>query len=179
MELLTLSWDDIYNICLRLVEKIIRDNYRIDTIIGVSRGGLIPSRIFSDILDIHDIFVITAKYYKDINERLEKPVIRINTDIKEIRDKNMLIIDDIADTGKTMLSLIDMLDSQNIKTLTLYKKSKSIFEPDYYAEESDKWIVFPWERCETLRSVIAHNEDPSIMTLDEELMNQLIKIIRR
>ncbi len=145
---LTLSWDDVYTICSKLAYKIIRDGYKIDTIVAVSRGGLIPSRILSDMLNIDDIAVITAKYYNGIDERLDKPVVNINADIK---GKNLLIIDDVVDTGNTMLSLIRLLDNPSIKTLTLYKKEKSRFEPDYYSEISDKWIIFPWERYETAR----------------------------
>ncbi|GIU71605.1 MAG: phosphoribosyltransferase [Candidatus Nitrosocaldaceae archaeon] len=177
--LVTLSWDDVYDICIKLAEDIIDDDYNIDTIIGVSRGGLIPARIFADIFDIHDIFIITAQYYIDINKRLDKPIININTAIEKLKGKNVLIVDDITDTGNTMLALIDILKDKadNIKTLTLYKKPKSVFKPDYYSEVTDEWIVFPWERCETLRSVLKKGEDPYKLELDYNLVKRLLKII--
>lgn len=178
MELLTLSWDEIYRTCLRLAKDITNDGFKVDCIIGISRGGLIPSRIFADIFDIHDIFIITARYYKGINERLEKPIIKINADMNNLKNKNILVIDDIVDTGTTMTLLAEMINKHNnIKTLTLYKKPISSFEPDYYASISDKWIVFPWERCETLRMVIKHEEDPRIVDIDKEEREELLAII--
>ncbi|RMF32301.1 MAG: hypothetical protein D6752_00410, partial [Candidatus Nitrosothermus koennekii] len=94
--LVTLSWDDVYDICIKLAEDIIGDDYNIDTVIGVSRGGLIPARILADIFDIHDIFIIRAQYYIDINKRLDEPMININTSMEELKDKNILIVDDIT-----------------------------------------------------------------------------------
>ena len=59
----------------------------------------------------------------------------------------MLIIDDIADTGKTFKELEKDLDTP--KYAALHYKSTSVFKPDYYAEEIDDdfgWIVYPWEK---------------------------------
>ena len=98
LKLLILSWNDIYNKCLELAERIINDNFAIDFIIAISRGGLIPARILADIFNIHEIEVIKAKYYTGINKRLERPLISIDIDISKFDNKNMLIVDDIVDT---------------------------------------------------------------------------------
>lgn len=179
MKLLILSWDMIYDTCITLSEKVIKDCYKIDVIIGISRGGLIPARIFSDIFNIYNIFIVAARYYKDINQKLEKPIISINADINSLNDKNILIVDDLTDTGNTLLTLIDILQdrAKTIKTLTLYKKPKSKFIPDYYTDISDEWIVFPWERCEILRSILKRKEDPSMIRLEDDIMKRLLKII--
>ncbi|MEM3003201.1 MAG: phosphoribosyltransferase [Candidatus Nitrosocaldaceae archaeon] len=175
MELLTLTWNDIYFKSLELAERVIRDGKVIDVIVGISRGGLVLARIFSDILDIKDLYIISAKYYKSIGERLEKPIIDIRLDIK---NKNILLIDDLADTGMTLNIICEELKkNNNVITLTLYKKSISIFEPDYYLEIEDRWIIFPWDICENIREVIKKGGNPKDVSNDINLIERLVKII--
>ncbi len=177
LKLLILSWNDIYNKCLELAERIINDNFVIDFIIAISRGGLIPARILADIFDIHEIVVIKAKYYTDINKRLEKPLISIDIDISKFDNKNMLIVDDIVDTGITFSTLINKLKPYNVKTLTLYKKSYSIFTPDYFIDTTDKWVVFPWDIAEALRSLIKEGEDISLLDIDNNIKERLLRLL--
>jgi predicted transcriptional regulator len=33
-------------------------------------------------------------------------------------------------------------------------KPWSIIRPDYYAYETDAWIIFPWDRAETLEELV-------------------------
>lgn len=68
-----------------------------------------------------------------------------------IDKRNVLVVDDVADTGQT---LTDMFIHHGIDfaTATIYYKPSSVIKPDYYSEETDKWVVFPWERT---------NEEPN------------------
>jgi hypoxanthine phosphoribosyltransferase len=54
----------------------------------------------------------------------------------------LLIVDDIADTGKT-LKKYDWFASA-----TLYYKRRSVIKPTFYVKETENWIVFPWERLD-------------------------------
>ena len=64
-------------------------------------------------------------------------------DRKVVTDKQILIVDDIADTGHT-LNLYKK-EERNI-ICTLHHHEQSIVRPDFYCEEKgDKWIVYPWE----------------------------------
>lgn len=57
--------------------------------------------------------------------------------------RNCIIIDDIADTGKTLLHYSEKRDCY-ITTMFYHKQSLVI--PDYwYKEKTNKWIVYPWE----------------------------------
>ncbi len=56
--------------------------------------------------------------------------------------KDCLIIDDIADTGETLLHY----SKKGYTIATMYYHQQSKVKPDYYYEEKgDKWIVYPWE----------------------------------
>ena len=57
-------------------------------------------------------------------------------------NKYFLIVDDIADTGKT-------LSHYNVKEFfiaTLFKHPQSVVTPDIWIrEKDDRWVQFPWE----------------------------------
>ena len=56
--------------------------------------------------------------------------------------KKTLIVDDIADTGKTLQKFFD----KGYFIATLYYHRQSTFKPQVWLrEKEDKWIVFPWE----------------------------------
>ena len=59
-----------------------------------------------------------------------------------VTDKQILVVDDIADTGET---LKDFQNKHNV-ICTFHYHEQSIVKPDFYCEEKgDKWIVYPWE----------------------------------
>lgn len=60
-------------------------------------------------------------------------------------DKDTLIVDDIADTGKT---LEEFIGKNFIATLFYHKQS--IVTPDIWIKEKeDDWIIFPWEKLDS------------------------------
>ncbi len=61
----------------------------------------------------------------------------------EIPRENVLVVDDIADTGKQLRPYHDA----GFFIATLFYKKWSAVVPDIWLnEKSDKWIVFPWEK---------------------------------
>ena len=57
------------------------------------------------------------------------------------------ILDDIADSGDTILKWRD--EMFNPKFATLHYKTSSKAKPEFFAEEIDDdfgWIVYPWEK---------------------------------
>ncbi|MEM2637673.1 MAG: hypothetical protein QXL15_04940, partial [Candidatus Korarchaeota archaeon] len=65
-----------------------------------------------------------------------------------------LICVDIVDTGTTLASIKEKFAGVlKIKTAALHCKPHTTVRPDYYSEETTKWIVYPWEIGETLRKL--------------------------
>jgi hypoxanthine phosphoribosyltransferase len=56
--------------------------------------------------------------------------------------------------------------------MTIYYKPWSIVVPDWYAKETSLWIVFPWERKETVRQVLEEykNQGKSVDEAVEKLV---------
>ncbi len=150
-----LSWDFTYQLLIELAEKIRKSNYRPDLILGISRGGWPPARVISDFLENPNIANIKVEFYTDISKMSKEPIIT-QTISTPVEGKNILLVDDVADTGKTLKLVYNKLienNAKDIKVATLYYKPKSVFKPDFFMINTKAWVVFPWERYETIKSL--------------------------
>jgi hypoxanthine phosphoribosyltransferase len=153
------SWDYVFDRSVDLAEAIRRDGQRYDTIVGVSRGGLVLTRLMSDLLDINSVLIVKCEYYSDVGKRLKRP--KITQKLQgDIRGKNVVIVDDVADTGESLKEIKNYLQAKKPRRLavaTLYFKPWSTLKPDYFAAETDAWIIFPWERYEAIKLLTRSN----------------------
>ena len=78
IEMQEVSWTDIEEIIKKLSKRVLELNRTFSSISTVSRGGLIPSRLIADTLNIKKIYVDQNKISSD-----------------------SLFVDDIFDSGKT------------------------------------------------------------------------------
>ena len=147
----------IFDLTYQLGEKIKKSGFEPNCLLGVSRGGLWVVRILSDFFDIKDVHVITVIYYKDVKTTQIKPNLIQDIDKKHLEGKKLLIVDDVSDTGGSLDFTMNLLKKRGIedfKTATLHHKPWSTFKPDYFIEETDKWIIYPWEIGETIKSIM-------------------------
>jgi len=150
------SWDEIYDMLLTLADMIRRDEFRPDIIVGVSRGGWPPARVMSDLLGNVELANVRVEFYRGVAETGSEPIITQPLSMPA-KDKMVLIMDDVADTGKSLKVVRDHIMDNNarlIKIATIYYKPWSMIIPDYYVRVTKRWIVFPWERKETVRNLV-------------------------
>jgi hypoxanthine phosphoribosyltransferase len=154
------SWEQIYSLLLDLARRIRKDRFVPDVIVGVSRGGWTPGRILSDLLENPEIANVKAEFYLGVAETKKEPVITQGVSAA-VEGKKVLIVDDVADTGKSLrLVKAHLLEegAEDLRIATLYYKPWSVTVPDYYERTTRAWIIFPWERKEGLRKVIERFE---------------------
>jgi len=164
------TWDEIYDMLLNLAEKIQKDKFHPDLIIGICRGGWPPARVMSDLLGNPKLVNISVEFYIDVAKTKSKPILTqpLSTSVE---GKKILILDDVADTGKTLSLVKGHLFSrgaEEVKIATIYYKPWSIVVPDYYERKTKRWIVFPWERKETVRNLMRKHPE-------EEVREKLVK----
>ena len=150
------SWDKIYGLLLKLSEAVRKSGFEPDVIVGVSRGGWIPARIMSDLLETPKLANVTAEFYVGVAETKHEPTITQPISVS-VKDKKVLVVDDVADTGESLKLVNSHLKNQgasDIKIATIYYKPWSIIVPHYYEKETRYWIVFPWEQKETVRKTV-------------------------
>ena len=170
------TWGDIERLCEVVAQQIKRSGFRPQVIVAVSRGGLPPARIISDILDVDDVASITIRYYKSVGKTKEEPEITcpLNADVA---GKKVLIVDDVADTGHSLRVAKEHVlarGASEVRVATLHYKPWSVLKPDYYAEETDAWIIYAWEKWETVRDLASDMRSKG--KDDEEIVRELVKI---
>lgn len=150
------KWNQIYEMLLNLAEKIRKNNFKPDIIVGVSRGGWPPARVMSDLLDNPNLANVRAEFYLGVAETKGEPTLTQPVSMK-VAGKKVLVVDEVADTGKSLKLVKEHIiekGATEVKIATVYYKPWSIVKPDYYEKETSKWIVFPWEIKETVRKIV-------------------------
>jgi hypoxanthine phosphoribosyltransferase len=118
--------DDI----LKLAQLIPKDKYNL--MIGIPRGGYIVAIYLSHYFNLSWMDLTSFNQFKKYSDR-----------------SNVLIIDDIADTGITLEKF------KEFDCATLYYKPRSVVKPTYYVEEfkNSDWLVYPFERTEEVPNI--------------------------
>ncbi len=176
MDYLILSWRDVYNHCLQLSERIVNSGFIPDVIVGIARGGWIPARILSDVLYANTLQNIRIEYYTDVAEKGKEP--KITQPLTgSMKDKNILLVDEVADTGDTLQHAIDhvkALGAKGVRSAVLHYKPSSIVKPDFFMVETTSWTVYPWENRESIIALIKifKSEDDSLTM--KEIRDKLV-----
>ena len=167
------SWNQIHKMLINQKEKIRSDNFIPDTIIAITRGGWIPARLLSDLLEVHDLTTIRVEFYSGPSKTREKPILTQKLS-KQIAAKKILLVDDVADSGKSLQIAKNHILQKHptvVKIATLYKKPQSKIEPNYYEKIAKHWIIFPWDIRETSKKIWEQNQNKnSIKNKEMELI---------
>jgi hypoxanthine phosphoribosyltransferase len=145
------SWTEYGKLVEKLAKKIFASGTSYDLVVGIARGGIPVAMVISDRLGTK-VDIVNVKSYTGIAERL-KPKI-LSTLTEHITAKSLLLVDDLVDGGDTMETVTEFLGLETpmkVTTAVIFKKPWSKFEPDFFVETVDEWVVFPWERGEVER----------------------------
>lgn len=150
------SWDRVYEMLMDMALEIRKSGFNPDIIVGVSRGGWAPGRILSDLLENTHTVNLKIEFYVGIGKTAGKPIVTQPIG-EDISGKRVLVVDDVSDTGKSLkVAMEHMLEkgAAGVKTATIYFKPHSTFKPDFFADSTAHWIIFPWERLEATKLLI-------------------------
>jgi hypoxanthine phosphoribosyltransferase len=161
MEYVPFSFEEAEFALSSIARSIQESGFHPDTIVGISRGGLVPARLLSDLLDVRDVRILIVSFYDSPGKTLREPQIPYPLP-GGIRGKNVLLVDDISDTGSSMKAAMEHLLSlspKSIKGASIHLKETSSFTPDFFFAKSTKWIVYPWEKEEFKRDTGLNPEE--------------------
>ena len=147
------TWNEYHSLTRTLAAKILEDDIHIDEIVAISRGGLTLGHLLTDLLRV-PISTFTIQSYTDIQKSGEVKITKPLT--IPLDGKTVLLVDDVADRGNTMvraLEYLKMFTPKKTHTLTLYYKPHSVYKPDYFAQTTSAWICFPYEPTEMVMSI--------------------------
>jgi purine phosphoribosyltransferase len=98
-------------------------------------------------LGIKSLLVLNVEFYTGIGTTLLDPrLVDPVPDNHGMAGKEVLIVDDVADSGRTLEFVhgICRQYASRIRTAVLYEKPRTVLNCDYVWKKTDKWIVFPW-----------------------------------
>ena len=117
------TWQDFDKDVDDILTHIKNEGWTIKQIYAIPRGGLVLGVVLSNALGCELITKLEGK--------------------NQFYD-NVLVVDDIADSGKTLLSIPKIF---LYRTITLFRKECTQFVPNKACRDctKDQWISFPWE----------------------------------
>ena len=142
-----LTWEGFGAASRELSQTIADSGFRPEIIIAIARGGLLPAGALAYGLGIKLSDAINVEFYTDVHETLPDPVLLAPMlDPDSIDGRRLLVVDDVADSGRTLALVLELLRGQGaeVRSAVIYSKPRSIIEPDYHWKQTDEWIVFPW-----------------------------------
>tara|TARA_S200000501_G_C20739420_1_gene706657 strand:- start:105 stop:566 length:462 start_codon:yes stop_codon:yes gene_type:complete len=139
--------DEMHEALINIKKQINKTEWFPEQILSVNRGGCVPGVYLSHAINVpHKVLDVQLRYDNN-NPNLE--VLRKSI----ISSSNILIIDDINDTGATFEFIKKSYDSRvtNIRYAALIDNISSSFKVNFRGKKIDKssdstWIIFPWEK---------------------------------
>lgn len=172
----TPSWEYVGKLCFKMSQEILNTNKKFDRLVALVKGGLTWSRTIVDYLNIAQLSTFQVNLYTDIATKRNRPII-IQSLPAVINGENILLFDEVVDTGETLKTACEYLKMRGTKSITtasLVYKPWSKTKPDFYAEKVAAWVIFPHEIREMIN--LLKNKWQKAKIPDKEIYNRLLKI---
>jgi len=169
------SWHTIYSLSRELARTIAGSGFRPDIVVAIGRGGYVPARLVCDFLHLDQMTGIKVEHYVATRKQAEVKIrYPLNTDVRGL---NVLIVDDVNDSGDTLAVVVRYIDSfapRAVKTAVLHEKFVTCFPADFVAKRIRKWrwLVYPWAYIEDVTSFVQSLQPPPLSA--EEARQRLL-----
>jgi uncharacterized protein len=137
---LQVDWPFFGELCRALALKIFRE-YDPDVVIGIAKAGVIPGAVVASILQRDFASVAITR-----QETGARPVV-IAGPPRIVTGRRVLVVDETCDSGDTMklaLNAVRELKPAAVKSAVSFRTGA--YKPDFYALETDNFVILPWDR---------------------------------
>jgi uncharacterized protein len=148
-----MTWEDVGTAVEELAAQIESAQFTPDAVLALARGGLPAAGALAYALGVKNMATLNVEFYTGVDERLEEPLLLPPVpDLTVLRMESLLIVDDVADTGRTLALARDFCAEHvgDVRTAVLYEKPQSVVRADFVWRRTDKWINFPWSTPATV-----------------------------
>jgi uncharacterized protein len=142
-----LTWEAFGNATRELARSILADGFVPDVVVAIARGGLLPAGAIAYGLGVKHCGALNVEFYTGVGTVLDAPeVLRPALDVDYLQGRRVLLVDDVADSGRTLALAVDLLRERgaDMRSVTIYTKPATVIQPDYSWKQTDLWIDFPW-----------------------------------
>ncbi len=112
-----------------------------DLVIGIGTGGIVPASLVAYELQC-ELHIITMNYRDETNKPQHESPILVDglPDSFVLKDKRVLLVDDVSVSGKTMSQAKKALNLPDIQTMAMKGKADYVLFPEI--QDCVKW---PWK----------------------------------
>jgi uncharacterized protein len=142
-----MTWGDLGTAIEDLAALIDADGFRPDAVLALARGGLPLAGALAYALGVKNMATLNVEFYTGVDERLDEPLLLPPVpDLALLRAERLLVVDDVADTGRTLALASEFCAEHGpeVRTAVLYEKPQSVVRCDFVWRRTDRWINFPW-----------------------------------
>lgn len=159
LKIIDIGWAEFENMAISLASQVVDSNWKPDYVVGIVRGGVVPATVISHQLAV-PMWALRVSLRDGGVDTCETNC-WMPDDV--VAGKNILIVDDINDSGNTLAWIRNDWQSSmdnderddwwhdRVRVAVLVDNLGSDENVDYVATVIDKraepsWVSFPWER---------------------------------
>ncbi|HLF25215.1 MAG TPA: phosphoribosyltransferase family protein [Anaerolineae bacterium] len=150
-----ITWTDLE----KLVDHLLPQLYgAYDGLVLITRGGIVPGGMIAESLDIKSVLTAAVRFPEIEQKLLAWPTFLQFPDDELLRDRRVLVVDDVWGSGRTINSVRGRVEAAGGRpevAVLHYKPSESLFatKPEYYAAVTDRYVIYPWEKRRGIQGV--------------------------
>ncbi len=142
-----LTWGAFGLACRDLARGVLASGFVPEVVVAIARGGLLPAGAIAYGLGVKNCGAMNVEFYTGVGTVLEHPeVLPPELDMSYLAGRRVLLVDDVADSGRTLQLAVRLLTDQGaqVRSAVVYTKPTTVHEPDYSWRRTALWIDFPW-----------------------------------
>ncbi|GGA54531.1 xanthine phosphoribosyltransferase [Nitratireductor aestuarii] len=153
------TWDQFHRDARALAWRLAGTNNNWKAIVCITRGGLVPAAVIARELGVRLIETVCVASYHDYNSQGELQILKeINPALLVDEGKDILIVDDLTDTGKTAAIVRAMVPKAHFATMYAKPKGRPLVDTFVTEVSQDTWIYFPWDMGFSYQRPIAEKD---------------------
>jgi uncharacterized protein len=147
-----LSWEDVDKLIHQMMPQFRRE---FTAMVMITRGGIVPGGMLAEAMDLTHILTAAVDFpFEQTNEQQKfmawPQFIQFPAD-ENLRGRSVLIVDDVWGSGRTITAVKNRVSAAGgfpetcVLHFNPYRNLFGSVRPDYYADVTQAYIVYPWE----------------------------------